>query len=131
MSIKLAILLIAVWCAIPYQLVASDKNNKPTNTSNNSSHEKEGIFSHIDETNLISNPGFENWTSSLTLGKYNGAAGLFIADTINVLAGRQSAFIFTENQDRDYSDVQLFSFLEFQKIHFIRFHLKQAYQKPL
>ena len=129
MKEKLAILLVAICCIIPYQVFASDKNDPATKTANSSSHDNRGIFSHDDKSNLISNSGFEKFTSGWMLGKYNGGSGFFTTDSINAISGKQSGVVLTENQKQDLSDVQLFSFLEISKNTLYAFSFKASVQK--
>jgi len=107
MSRKLTILLITIFSAL--QITASDKKE---HNSTVVKYPDDGIFTGIKETNLISNPGFENRTSSWTLGKYNGGSGIFTIDTTNSLCGKQSAIVKAENHHQDYQDLQLFTFLQ-------------------
>jgi len=104
---KKLILIIAVIFNV-LQLYASDKNDP---NAPKSSYPDEGIFTGTREINLITNPGFENHTSKWTLGKYDGGSGLFTIDTTTIISGKQSALIHSENQDGDYHDLQLFTFL--------------------
>lgn len=106
MNKKLILLLITI--ATLLQTYARDKNDPNAPKSN---YPDEGIFTGTREINLIANPGFENHTSKWTLGKYNGGSGLFTIDTVNIISGKQTALIQSDNQQGDYHDLQLFTFL--------------------
>jgi len=91
---------------------ATDKNDPNSEKTTTNTYPEHGIFTGEQKSNLISNAGFENRTSSWTLGKFNGGTGLFTTDTIHQISGEQSALVITENTTQDYTDVQLFTFFQ-------------------
>jgi len=113
-TMKKILLATSLACCIS-PLFGSDKEKDESSKSNKSSTSDKGIFTAELPHNLIQNPGFENKTSKWALGKYNGGSGLFYTDTANTIAGRQSAIVITENNGRQYEDVQLFSFFSMVK----------------
>lgn len=93
---------------LPIQLLATE-GNQPKSTEN--SFPDDGIFTGTKNNNLIANPGFENKTSNWTLGKHNGGVGLFTTDTSSTMSEERSALLITDNQNGDYNDLQLFTFI--------------------
>ena len=113
MKTKLMIISMALCCIS--QTFASDKKDSLSIKLNLKYSTDKGIFTGATDHNLIQNPGFENKTSKWSLGKYNGGSGLFTTDTLNPIAGNQSALVITDNQGKHYYDVQLFTFFNLQK----------------
>lgn len=110
MNRKLTIILLSFCCTL--QLLASGKTDPSPGNTDSKNDITKGIFSGTTESNIISNAGFENKTSTWSLGKYNGGTGLFSTDTLHPISGDRSAFIFTTNQQQDFNDVQLFTFFK-------------------
>lgn len=81
-----------------------------------SQHDKSGIFYFAHTENLLQNPDFENGTSYWTLGKYNGGSATFYTDSISdAFSGRQAVVQTKGSFNKEFDDIQLFSFIEISK----------------
>lgn len=110
-KMKKRLLFILISICHTFLSIASDKKESSSNDKDPKNYPTNGIFTEAKESNLIANPGFENLTNNWILGKYNGGAGRFISDSNKSIVGQRSAFVHTTNQNQDYNDVQLFTFL--------------------
>ena len=96
---------------LPLNLWATEPS-EPSKTSENR-YDKDGIFYAAELENLLKNADFENGTSYWTLGKYSGGTATFFTDSIADFSSGKHAIIHSSGSfNRDYMDIQLFSFLE-------------------
>ncbi|MCG8311338.1 MAG: hypothetical protein MI975_28375 [Cytophagales bacterium] len=89
---------------------AGNDNTEENKETKRTAFPEDGIFTGRRESNLLANPGFENRTSRWTLGKVNGGIGLFTTDSVPGNANTRKAVVITKNENKNYGDVQLFTY---------------------
>jgi hypothetical protein len=101
---------------IPFYLFAQYTIENEAVIERPSQHDKSGIFYFAHAKNLLLNSDFENGTSYWTLGKYNGGIATLYTDSVNnSFSGKQAVVQAGGSFNREYEDIQLFSFMEISK----------------
>ncbi|MDZ7604565.1 MAG: carbohydrate binding domain-containing protein [Cyclobacteriaceae bacterium] len=76
-----------------------------------------GIFSLVNNRNLLPNADFELGTSHWVLGKYHGGQGKITTDTtLNVFSSNAACISTSNDIDQELSDVQLFTTVKLKKM---------------